>query len=194
MSVLLFRILCFAAVPLGVYVLVRAIRFSKSSFYGELLLELPFARQQATFTVTEAGVYAIWQKGEMFKRTPVDKFKPVIYYVPTNYQVALYPSLMRASMNDGAMGRMELSTFSAEPGPYRLELQDGSSIGGLEKAVASLFSKPPDTSRYAVQVRRSQPFYYKILMVPLFLAAGWLMIGGLIGSLLADQIAPTLFK
>lgn len=194
MSVLLFRILCFTAIPVGIYVLVRAIKFSKSSFYGELLLELPFAMQQGAFTVTEAGVYAIWQKGEMFKRTPVDQFKSVVYHGSTNQPVTLYPSVMRANMNDGTMARMELSTFSAEPGPYRLELQAGSSIGGLEKAVSSLFSKPPDTSRYAVQVRRSQPFYFKILMVPLFLAAGWLMIGGLVGGLLADQIAPTLFK
>ena len=195
MSVLLLQIGCFALIPLGAYLLVRTIKFGKSFFFGEVLLELPFAMQQGAFTVTKAGVYAIWQKGELFKRTPVDQFKSVVYDDSANQQVTLYPSFMRLRMNDGSMSRMELATFSAEPGRYRLELQAGSSFSGLEKAASSLFaSLPTNTSNYAIQVRQSQPFYYKLLMIPLLLAALQLMINGLTWGLQADQLAPTLFK
>jgi hypothetical protein len=161
----------------------------RMSFSGKVLLELPFKQKSATFEITQPGVYAIWQKGQYFKKLPVDKFKPEIYNQATKEKIALSPSLFRPNSNDGITVKIELFRFSAEPGTYIIDLAAGSSITKLESVLSSLFpAKKADIDKYYILVRESQPFYYVIIGIPLIVISGLLMIGGLVIGILADQI------
>lgn len=159
------------------------------SFGGKVLLELPFIQKKATFEITESGVYSIWQKGQYFRKLPVDKFKPVIYNEATKERIVLSPSIFRPNSNDGITVKIELFRFSAAPGKYSIDLAEGSSITKLESVLSAIFpAKKADIDKYYILVRESQPFYYVIIGIPLMAIAGILMIGGLVFGILADQI------
>ncbi|MFD2145448.1 hypothetical protein [Mucilaginibacter antarcticus] len=55
--------------------MIKTIRLLKGVFNGEVLAEIPFTQKVTVFNITKPGIYAIWQKGQLFQRTPVDKFK-----------------------------------------------------------------------------------------------------------------------
>ncbi len=161
----------------------------RKTFNGKILLELPFEEKEGVFTIDKKGTFAIWQKGKIFSRTPVDKFKPCITNVDNGQKVKLYLSLLRPSVNGFSEARMELFTFSAEPGNYKLELMPGSSISGIEKIISAPVSGLKlNTKKYRLQVRESQPFYFMLLSIPLFTISGCGMIFGFVGGILADQL------
>jgi hypothetical protein len=175
--------------PVGAFLLYKSIMLVRKSFSGKVLLELPFIQKSATFEITESGVYSIWQKGQYFRKLPVDKFKPVIYNESTRERIALFPSIFRLNSNDGKTARIELFRFSATPGKYSIDLAEGSSITKLESVLSSIFpAKKADVDKYYILVRESQPLYYIIIGIPLIAIAGILMIGGLVFGILADQI------
>jgi hypothetical protein len=179
------RFFFFALIPLGVVVLIMAIRLVKKSFAGNVLLEIPYAQKTAIFNIMEAGVYSIWQKGQFFRKLPVDQFKPVITNKATGETISLFPSIFRPNSNNGVTVKMELFRFSAVPGTYTLELVEGSSISGLERAISRIFpAKKADLSQYYILVRESQPFYYVIAGIILMCLAGFMMIGGLVAGIL----------
>jgi hypothetical protein len=185
----LLRIIIFCLIPVGAFLLYKSIGLVRKSFSGDVLLELPFVQKSATFEITESGVYSIWQKGQYFKKLPVDKFKPVIYNEATKEKLSLFPSIFRPNSNDGSTVKIELFRFSAEPGKYSIDLVEGSSITKLESLLSSVFpAKKADINKYYILVRESQPFYYILIGVPLIAISGFLMIGGLVFGILADQI------
>lgn len=185
----LLRIMLFCLIPIGAFLLYKSIMMVRKTFGGKVLLELPFTQKSATFEIPQAGVYSIWQKGQYFKKLPVDKFKPVICNELTKEKIALTPSIFRPNSNDGITVKIELFRFSAEPGKYSIDLIEGSSITKLETVISSLFpAKKADINKYYILVRESQPFYYVLLGIPLIVVSGLLMIGGLVIGILADQI------
>lgn len=78
MSLIVFRILFFFLVPFGIFILVKTIRMIKGVFTGEVITEIPFTQKEVEFEISRPGVYAIWQKGQLFRKTPVDKFRPIL--------------------------------------------------------------------------------------------------------------------
>ncbi len=185
----LLRIIIFCLIPVGAFLLYKSVRLVGKSFSGKVLLELPYIQKSATFEITESGVYSIWQKGQYFRKLPVDKFKPVIYNESTKERIVLFPSIFRPNSNDGIMAKIELFRFSATPGKYSIDLAEGSSITKFESVLSSIFpAKKADIDKYYILVRESQPFYYIIIGIPLIAIAGILMIGGLVFGILADQI------
>jgi hypothetical protein len=179
------RIIFFTLIPIGVVVLILAIRLVRKSLAGNIISEVPFAQKVSFFRITEAGVYSIWQKGQFFRRLPVDQFRPVIFNNVTEKKVPLFPSLFRPNSNDGITVKIELFRFSAGPGMYRMELAEGSSISGVESFISRIFpARKADLNKYYILVRESQPFWYLIAGIMLMCLSGFMMIGGLVFGIL----------
>jgi hypothetical protein len=191
MPLLYYRILFFCLIPVGIVILVWGIKLLQRSFNGTILLELPFSAGSGSFSVARSGVHSIWIKGPLFKRNPIDRMHPRIISEATNQEVPLATSLLAPRSNSFSTGRIEFYTFSAEVGTYRLELVAGSGISGLQRLLAKAFpSGPLDLSKYFIQIRESQSALIPLLAIPVIIAGGGGIIGGLVMGLLADQLIP----
>ena len=182
----------FSLVPIGIFFLINSIRLLGKAFNGQVLLEIPYPTKSARFAILKRGSYSIWQKGQLFRKTPVDQFKPAVFDDTTGEKILLYPSL-GTSVNNGSTGRMALFDFTADVGNYRIELTEGSGISKVESVVSNLFTrvfpvKPVDASQYFIQIRESQPFYVTLVCVPLVILSSLCIVGGAIAGFLADQI------
>ncbi len=183
MSLILYRVLFFCLIPAGIYILVKTIRMLKCVFNGEVIAEIPFTQKEITFNIIRPGIYAIWQKGQLFRRTPVDKFQLKLTKLPSFEKVSLPKSFFSPYLNGMDTGRMEMNRFSAESGSYRLTVVEGSSVSIFEKIALSLFpAKPVDYSQYFIQVRESRPVYYIFAAIPLFTLSAFMIIGGLVAG------------
>lgn len=189
MSLILFRILFFCLVPIGIFILVKTIRMLKGVFNGEVIAEFPFTQKEIVFDISRPGIYAIWQKGKLFRRTPVDKFRMELNEVPSGEKVVLPRSFFSPYFNGMDTARMEMNRFLAKEGHYRLTLVEGTNISLFEKIVTSLIpAKPVDYSQYFIQVRESRPVYYIIAAIPLFALSAFCMFGGLVAGFAAPVI------
>lgn len=189
MSLILYRILFFCLVPIGIFILIKTIRMLKGVFSGELIAEIPFTQKECMLDIIRPGVYAIWQKGQLFRRTPVDKFQLKLTKVSSNENIALPKSFFSPYLNGMNTGRMEMNRFSADSGSYRLTIVEGTNISIFEKLAFSLFpAKPVDYSQYFIQVRESRPIYYMIASIPLFALSCFCIVVGLVRGLMAPDI------
>ena len=189
MSLILYRILFFCMVPCGIYILVKTIRMLKGVFSGEVIVEIPFTQKEVTFDIVKPGIYAIWQKGQLFRRTPVDKFQLKLTRLPSGENVSLPKSFFCPHINGMDTCRIEMNRFSAEAGSYRLTIVEGTSVSVFEKIALSFVpAKPVDYSQYFIQVRESRPVYYIIASIPLFTLSAFLIIGGVVGGFMAPEI------
>jgi hypothetical protein len=182
------RILLFLLIPLGALSLTLSIRLVRKSFGGKTLLEMPFLQHTAEFTIEKSGTYAIWQKGQYFRKLPVDQFKPEIIRKDSGEKMSLFPSIFRPNSNDGGTVRMEIFRFSASPGKYVLTITEGSSITAPERWLSKLFPvKKTDVSQYFILIRESQPRWLLFTGIFLITLSGLLMIGGLVAGILYSQ-------
>jgi len=193
MKVVVLRIIFFCLIPIGIFILIKIIRFVKKSFIGEIILEIPFTQKNARFVITKAGIYSIWQQGQYLRKMPVDKFSPLVQNELTMERVKLTPSVFRPNSNDGITFKMELFRFSASEGKYRIEITEGSSVSKIESIISSLVpAKMIDYDKYYIQIRESQPFYFVIIGILLLILAAFLIIGGLVFGILANQVFESL--
>lgn len=188
-SIVVIRILFFCLIPIGIFILYRGIKILRCAFNGELLLELPYLKQVGEFTILKSGTYAVWQKGEAFKKTPLSKFGTHIYEKSNQQEIKLSHSLLSPHSNDFSNGRMEIYTFYATPGVYELKLTEGSSASGIQSVIAKLIPLPnADLSKYFIQIRESQSQWLTLLGIPIIILGGCGVIGGFALGILADQI------
>jgi hypothetical protein len=191
MKTVFFQIIFFTLIPIGIFILIVSIKLVRKSFSGNVILEIPFAIKSSEFEIFKSGNYSIWHKGPVFRKAPVDKFRPVIRKASTKEVITLIPSIFRPNSNNGSTGRMELFRFSAPAGKYELELTEGSSVSMVERGINRIFPlKKVETDAYFIQVRESQPFYFIPIGIFLITLAGLCIIGGLVFGILADQIFP----
>lgn len=189
MSLIIFRIIFFCLIPIGILILVKTIGLLKGIFSGEILAEIPFTKKEVLFKVAKPGVYAVWQKGLLFQRTLVDKFRLEITTEPAGEKLDLSASLFNPHINGFDTARMEMSRFSADIGTYKLRLVEGSSASIFEKLFCKLFpAKSINYSQYFIQVRESRPIYYMIAAIPLFTISAFCIIGGLVAGFIAPVI------
>ena len=189
MKLILIRILFFCLIPIGIFILVKAIQLFRKTFNGKLIIEIPYLQNGGKFSVTKAGNFAIWQKGQMFKRTPVDKFKLHIVEQLTKEEIKLYFSILRPHTNNFSTGRMELYRFYAPIGNYQIEFREGSNVSKLESLVSSIIPvKSVDLAKYFIEIRESQSQLMTFLAIPMILLGMFGTIGGLVLGILADQI------
>jgi hypothetical protein len=185
----LFRILMFSMVPIGIFLLVKVIRMLKKTFNGKIIAEIPFQQKTSTFELVEPGHYAIWQKGQLFRKTPIGDFKLQIQD-ESGIIVRLKPTWFNVHKSGWDMGRTELKKFTAAAGKYTLAVLDQPSGNFLQKILKdTLPVKPLDQDQYFIQIRESQPVYYLLIAIPLFTLSGFLIIVGLVAGLAGPQIA-----
>ncbi|WP_114789605.1 hypothetical protein U0035_08695 [Niabella yanshanensis] len=189
MEIIYWRVLFFCLIPIGIFLLIKGIRLVGKSLSGTVLLEIPYLQKTGQFTVVKAGYFSIWQKGTLLKRTPVDQFRPYVYNELTNETLMLNFSLMRPQVNSFSAGRIQIATFRAEPGNYKLELGHGTSLSKWESLLANAVLFPKiDLTKYFIEVRTSQSPLFIFLAIPLILLGAFGIICGVVLGLLADQI------
>lgn len=183
------KILFFCLIPIGIFALIKGIKLMRKSFNGALLLEIPFSQLKAQFYISKAGTFSIWQKGKLLTRTRVDKLRPYIYSELTKEELNLNYSSLSPRTNDFTTGRMELFTFYAQIGNYKIELKEGTSLIGLQNLISKAIpSKSIDMTKFFIQVRESQPQVYTFLAIPMIISGMGGIIGGFVLGILADQI------
>jgi len=188
-SILTYRILFFTLIPLGLLILIKAIKILISAFNGQVLLRLPYNDNIGAFTITKAGYHSIWQKGPMLKKTPLAKFRPHIRNTVTGEVIPIHRSIMSPRSNSFSNGEMEIFTFHAPKGNYEMSLVAGSSISSVLRLVGSALPLPDmDTSKYSLEIRESQSQFLTFLAIPLILLGIAGMAGGLVLGLVAEQI------
>ena len=189
MSIITIRIFFFCLMPIGAFLLYHGIKILRKSFNGKVMLEMPYLQQTGEFTIIKSGIYSVWQKGELFKKTPLDQFSTHIYEKATQQEINLSYSLMSPRSNDFSTGRIEIYTFNATPGVYELRLEEGSSLSTVSSFVSKMVPLPAvDLSKYFIQLRESQSQFFTLLGIPICLAGGFGIIGGFVMGMLADQL------
>lgn len=185
----LFRILMFSMVPIGIFLLVKVIRMLKKTFNGKIIEEIPFQQKSSTFELLESGHYAIWQKGQLFRKTPIGDFTLQIQD-ESGTIIRLKPTWFRVHKNGWDTGRTELKKFTAAAGKFTLFVLDQPDGNLLQKILKdTLPVKPVDQNQYFIQIRESQPVYYFLIAIPLLTLSGFLIIIGLVAGLAGPQIA-----
>src|SRR6218665_1262266 len=189
MTLILIRILFFCLIPIGISIFIRGIQLIRKSFNGKILLEIPYLHKSGRFTVTKAGYFSVWQKGQLLKRTPVHKFRPHINDESTKEGLKLSFSFLGLQTNNFSIGRMELYRFYAPIGNYKIELKEGTNISKFENLAGKLIPLPSvDLSLYFIEIRESQSQIITFLTIPMILLGAFGAVGGLVLGLLADQI------
>lgn len=189
MNLLLLKILFFCLIPIGIFILVKAIQILSKTFNGKVLLEIPYLQGSGNFCVTKAGNFSVWQKGQMFKKTPIDKFRLHIYEKSIKEEIKLNPSFLRPQTNNFSTGRMEVFRFYAPIGNYEIEFGEGSNVSKLESLIGNIIPlESADLSKYFIEIRESQPQIITFLAIPMILIGIFGAVGGLVLGLLADQI------
>lgn len=185
------QILFFSLIPVGIFGLIFSFKLIKKSFSGEIILEIPFTQKSSDFIINQSGIFSIWHRGQYFRKVPVEEFKPEITNKSTGDKIRLQSSLFRPNLNDRKTARMELFRFSAQPGEYLLELNEGSSISGIERSLTDLIpAKNADPDKYFIQIRESQSCFTLLAGILLVVLSGLCIIGGLVIGILSKQIFP----
>ncbi|MGP9556681.1 hypothetical protein [Psychrobacter sp. AOP7-A1-24] len=189
MSILSLRILLFILILIGIFVVFKAIKWFKNAFNGVKLLMLPYNDNLGHFTVTKSGVYAIWHKGPLFKKTPLPQFRPHIRNTATDKEIKLNRSILSPRSNNFDTGRVELFTFKAEAGRYELKLVPGSSTSRFQAMIGGAIPLADiDLNHYSIEIQKSQAQIFTILSIPLLLLGIASIVGGLVVGLLAEKI------
>lgn len=189
MSLLTLKILLFCLVPIGIFILYKGVKLFRSAFTGQVLLELPYLDRMGYFTISESGIYSIWQKGPLVKKTPIAKFRPQIRNTSTDQVINLSPSIMSPRSNNFSTGSMEIFTFAADAGHYQLNLVAGSSVSSFQKIIGDVLPFADiDLKKYSIEVRKSQSQLLTMLSIPIMLLGFACTLGGFVLGLLAEQI------
>ena len=189
MIILSIRILLFILVFIGIFIVFKAIKLFSNAFNGIILLTLPYNDNAGSFTVSKSGIYAIWHKGPLFKKTPLTQFRPHILNTATDKEIKLDRSILSTCSNNFDTRRMELFTFRAETGHYELKLVPGSSTSRFQAMIGSAIPLADiDLNHYSIEIQKSQAQILTILAIPLLLLGIAGIVGGLVVGLLAEKI------
>ncbi len=189
MPILYYRILFFSGIPIAGFLLYKGIRLMRRSFAGKVLVEAPFEVPETPFEITQAGIYAIWVQGLLYKRNPLDQLRPVVLNAQTGEAADLSKSVFSPRSTGFTTGRMELGTFSAEPGNYKLRIVEGTDLSLIQQAIGSVLpAGTPDLKKFRIQVRQSQSQWWVLLALPMMIAGGCGIIFCFVFGLLADKL------
>ncbi len=177
MNLTTIQILFFCLIPIGVFMLLKAIKLLQKVFNRKVVSEFAFAAKNAGFEITKNGTYSIWQKTKNAKLFPFNKCSVTIQNQLTKEPVMLSSSIAGPSANKGTMRRMKLFTFSAEAGNYTATLTNAPD--SMEHG---------DNDKYFIQIRESKPDYCIPVAIVLIILSVACIIGGSILGIMADQL------
>ena len=188
MTLLTVRILFFCLIPIGIFILVKAIKLLLKTINGTLITETPFTQKEIEFTIPKAGKFAIWQSGPLFKKTEFGSFEVKITSLSSSNLIEIYRSVFGPTVSGFKTARMELYNFTANAGQYSMRLSDVEA-SGFVKIISSLVpAQPVNPAEYFIQIRESRPAFFMVISILLILIAFFCIVGGFIIGLLADQV------
>jgi hypothetical protein len=176
--------------PMGVFILIMAIRQLRKSFFGKILLEIPITQREVEIDSVDSGDYGIWQKGKLLKRTLFNGFDLQLVNAATGQAVSLHNSFFAPHVNSLDTGRIEWKRFNAPVGRYHLRLIEQTSHAA-SRGILSIFmsNNPVDYSQYWLQVRESQPAIFLIIAIPMIILSLACIFGGLVLAINAKEVA-----
>ena len=189
MNPLYLEILLFCLVPIGLFILFKGIKLLMNGFNGKVLLELPYNNRAGLFTISKSGTYSIWQKGPLFKNTPVAKFRPQVRNTANSQVIKLHYSILSPRVNGFSNSRMKLFTFKADRGNYELILSAGTSVSSFQNILAKAIPLADiDIELYFIEVRESQSDLLTLLSILIILLGAGCTVGGFVLGSLADTL------
>jgi hypothetical protein len=190
MTITILRILFYGLMPMGVFILIMAIRQLRKSFFGKILVEIRFTQREAEIDIVDSGDYGIWQKGKLLKRTLFNRFDLQLVNTATGHVISLHNSFFAPHVNSLDTGRIEWKRFNAPIGRYHLRLIEQTSHSISRGIFSALMSNNPvDYSQYWLQVRESQPAYFMIIAIPMIILSVACIFGGLVLAINAKEVA-----
>ena len=180
LCVLFLRLFSWLLVTAGIYVLSAGARMLWKSYTGPLLLEMPLTQLDGTFEISRAGLYAIWQKGDLLRGRPIETIRPHIYESPTGKELPLLQSLSGKAISNETEKRIEIFTFQALAGKHRLEIESGVPLSKLDAYMEGIFPLPLNPATHFLQIRQTQPALKNITGFVLLLAGVLVTVFGLL--------------
>ncbi|MBO0951059.1 hypothetical protein [Fibrella forsythiae] len=150
----------------GSWLLIQGVRRILKAVGGPVLLKLPLTQPSGQFELPRAGEYAIWQSGRTLQRVPATMPWPAIVAAATGEMVRVHQSFSTVRVNNGWEGRIQLFSFRAKAGQYRLELPPSEST--------ALSASP-----YFLEIRERKPSYLLVWGILLLIIGAGCVITGL---------------
>lgn len=130
----------------------QVVRFANA----EIVHEMPCVDREGVFTIKDEGQYGLWISGVLLTKPPIGEFGFRVVRRHTGEEIPLSSVFLRGKVNGLKTGRMELYSFHAEKGTYRILLYG--EAGVRDQIGASVRNRmcqgSADHSLYSVQIRR----------------------------------------
>ena len=179
--------LFYLLIPLGLCLFYLGIKYTIRFSRAKMLYEMPYVNKEGTFTLERAGTYGLWLSGKMFTKAPIGEFGFNLVNEKTGRSIPLFLSIMRARVNGITYSRMELYTFDASPGTYRLSVtEDPFVLDAVMKKVGDKVIKGAiDYNQFTIQIYTHTSFVLRFISI-------WMIALGLIIAVLGGVLPNTL--
>ncbi len=151
---------------------------------AKMLYEMPYVNKEGTFTLERAGTYGLWLSGKMFTKAPIGEFGFNLVDEKTGSTIPLFLSIMRARVNGITHSRMELYTFDAGPGTYKLSItKDPFVLDVVMKKVGGdkVIKDAIDYNQFTIQIYTHISFVLRFISI-------WMIALGLIIAVLGGVL------
>jgi len=140
-----------------------------------------------TIRLERAGTYGLWLSGKMFTKAPIGEFGFNVVDEKTGRTIPLFLSIMRARVNGITHSRMELYTFDAGPGTYRLSVtEDPFVLDAVMKKVGDKVIKGDIAyNQFTIQIYTHTSFVLRFISI-------WMIVLGLLIAVLGGVLPNTL--
>ena len=171
--------LFYLLIPLGLCLFYLGIKYTIRFGRTKMLYEMPYVNKEGTFTLERAGTYGVWLSGKMFTKAPIGEFGFNLVDEKTGRAIPLFLSIMRARVNGITRSRMELYTFDAGPGTYRLSVtEDPFVLDAVMKKVGDKVIKGAiDYNQFTIQIYTHTSFVLRFISI-------WMIVLGLLSAVL----------
>ena len=175
--------LFYLLIPLGLCLFYLGIKYTIRFGKAKMLYEMPYVNKEGTFTLERSGTYGLWLSGKMFTKAPIGEFGFNLVDEKTGRTIPLFLSIMRARVNGITHSRMELYTFDASPGTYRLSVtEDPFVLDAVMKKVGDKVIKGAiDYNQFTIQIYTHTSFVLRFISI-------WMIALGLIIAVLGGVL------
>ncbi|WP_295835483.1 hypothetical protein [uncultured Veillonella sp.] len=175
--------LFYLLIPLGLCLFYLGIKYTIRFGSAKMLYEMPYTNKEGTFTLERSGTYGLWLSGKMFTKAPIGEFGFNLVDEKTGRTIPLFLSIMRARVNGITHSRMELYTFDAGPGTYRLSVtEDPFVLDVVMKKVGDKVIKDAiDYNQFTIQIYTHTSFVLRFISI-------WMIALGLIIAVLGGVL------
>ena len=175
--------LFYLLIPLGLCLFYLGIKYTIRFGRAKMLYEMPYVNKEGTFTLERAGTYGLWLSGKMFTKAPICEFGFNVVDEKTGRSIPLTLSIMRARVNGITHSRMELYTFDAVPGTYRLSItEDPFVLDVVMKKVGDKVIKGDiNYNQFTIQIYAHTSFVLMFISI-------WMIVLGLLSTVLGGVL------